>query len=110
MTAEVERAQVVLDAATTSAWSPPDTLTQRLNRALAVVDGLSAEPGDTPVVGSAVERLDALAALAQRVDQATKRTVREALDAGETWQSIGEALSVSRQAAHEKWSRRLTSS
>lgn len=42
------------------------------------------------------------------VEQARHHTVRQARAAGFTWEQIGDALGVSRQAAHERYGREGT--
>lgn len=46
--------------------------------------------------------LRAVAALRRLADELERRQVRSARDAGWSWQQIGDALGVSRQAVHKK--------
>ncbi len=52
----------------------------------------------------ALDRLDSIAAARLALDSLTTNIVMDALTDGATWQDIGDALGVSRQAAHAKWS------
>jgi hypothetical protein len=59
-----------------------------------------------------VSALDALRANKRLVDRMTARrwyVVRDAREAGATWGQIGEALDMSRQSAHEWYTRKIES-
>lgn len=49
--------------------------------------------------------LRAVVALRRLTDDLERRQVQRARDAGWSWQQIGDALGVSRQAAHKKYGR-----
>lgn len=49
--------------------------------------------------------LRAVLALRRLIDDLERRQVRRARDAGWSWQQIGDALGISRQAAHKKHGR-----
>lgn len=60
------------------------------------------------MVGESSDDLDVAATLhkiAAEVDQQLGMFVRSAFRGGATWQEIGDALGISRQAAHKRFSR-----
>lgn len=67
---------------------------------LAVIHG--PDP-DLPPSEYAVGILDTLSKMAQAIDDETRMYVYGAVRAGATWQQIGDALGVSRQAAHKRF-------
>lgn len=54
--------------------------------------------------GDFVDMLGAIRLVDLAADAARRAIVADAREAGETWQSIADALGISRQAAHERFS------
>ncbi len=56
--------------------------------------------------GRALQSIAAARAAADAIERATTAAVGQARAAGSTWQEIGEVLSISRQAAHQRFGQR----
>lgn len=86
-----------------------------LQRAGDLAAGLVADIGDawldpdkaSSIPGEPLDRLAELRKLQHVTEEATTTAVQKALDAGASWQGIGDVFGVTRQAAHERWGRRL---
>lgn len=59
----------------------------------------SIPPGDSPE-----EALASVVSMRLLADKLERRAVREAIGQGWTWAQVAEALGISRQAAHKKFS------
>jgi len=64
---------------------------------------LSADTPSTTPAATPIERLTALSVAAADLSERTARWVRVARDAGATWQEVGDALGVTRQAAQQRF-------
>jgi len=56
---------------------------------------------------SALQRLRELTTLADQLEAVRSQAVQDALDAGETWASIGDATGLSKPGAHRRWAAQL---
>lgn len=63
--------------------------------------------GEADQLGDIADGLASVVALRQRADQLENVEVERAMRAGWTWSQVAEALGVTRQAVHQKHSRRL---
>lgn len=56
---------------------------------------------------SALQRLRELTTLAEQLEWIRSEAVQDALDAGETWASIGDATGLTKPGAHRRWAEQL---
>jgi hypothetical protein len=59
---------------------------------------------------SPLERLHSLYRLGEQMTALSVDLVQAAIDAGSTWQAIGDAAGLTKQGAHQHWSSRLKES
>lgn len=91
----------------------PDTTRRAAERVQRALDGLSRPrtreegPNLAPLPGTPLLRLQQLANLAREIEDLAAEEVQRSLDQGETWEAIGEAVSLTRQGAHRRWAKRL---
>lgn len=73
-------------------------------KGFAAVEAISNDPNLTDL-----ERVAVLRAVNEALHlEAMPAAVEAALDHGATWSAVGDALGVTKQAAQQQWSRRLT--
>lgn len=70
-------------------------------------EALRGEDWQTMAPLSPIERIEAADALLVQAERVLHERVDAARRAGVTWQAIGDALTITRQAAHERFSGRL---
>lgn len=105
LAAQVERAawmlgDVLRQSADQASWSDAGLDDGPADRP---VDGPADEPVASPPSGLAAVRL--AVALRQVADQALASCVRQAREAGHTWQELGDTLNTTRQAAYQRFGR-----
>jgi len=69
----------------------------------AVLEGLIFVSEAVPLAGDILDQIGAVRAVEVAADQARRALVAEARAEGRTWEDIGGALGVTRQAAHERF-------
>lgn len=86
--------------------SKPIVLDRRLSIAELIGDLATIVGPDDEFVGRGAHAgmLSVMSQMAKAVEHETRAYVRHALADGATWQQIGDALGISRQAAHKRFS------